>query len=133
MYRVADYTIATHRWFACFCSDGLEELNRQRAVLNSIVALLAKRYEKAGLLQKADLYEQRALDSMGAFDVQFHCTLLKCKPRARMQPFDATNLIADMRGFDFGKGRVSSVQLNVIGSDDPQNGYYACLQRVDLP
>lgn len=88
---------------------------------------------KAGLLQKAELDEQRALDSMGAFDVQFHCTLLKCKQRQKLEPFDATRLVADMRGFDFGKGRVSSVQLNVIGSEDPQNGFYECLQRVNLP
>ncbi|OEH79535.1 kh domain-containing protein [Cyclospora cayetanensis] len=45
--------------------------------------------------------------------------------------FDASQLIQDMRGFDFGHVRVPSVQLNSISSTT--EGAYECLAHVDLP
>ncbi|KAL8443930.1 hypothetical protein Emed_006473 [Eimeria media] len=45
---------------------------------------------------------------------------------------DASQLLIDMKGFDFGVVRIPSVQLNAIQGLSGQTGYH-CLAHVDLP
>lgn len=135
-----------------FCSEGPEALATTKAMLNNIVGLLAKRLEDAGLLSREELQQQYALGPQGEIDCIFHMTLLNEAYRKRvarkvqqqerhkeermhqkvgMKTFDATQLIKDMRGFDFGVVRVPSIQLNALSGGG--EGGYKCLAHVDLP
>lgn len=136
------------------CSESAEALEATKRMLNNMARLLAERLQAAGLLSREELEEQHALGPEGEFDCTFHMTLLKTLYKrtakelplqqeqeqqshlaARKQPrravFDATQLLQDMRGFDFGVVRVPAVQLNSVSTQD-QNTYH-CLAQVDLP
>ncbi|CDJ37719.1 KH domain-containing protein, putative [Eimeria tenella] len=137
-----------------YSSESAEALEATKRMLNNMARLLAERLQAAGLLSREELEEQHALGPEGEFDCTFHMTLLKTLYKrtakelplqqeqeqqshlaARKQPrravFDATQLLQDMRGFDFGVVRVPAVQLNSVSTQD-QNTYH-CLAQVDLP
>ncbi|KAL8450892.1 hypothetical protein Emag_002998 [Eimeria magna] len=117
-----------------------EELEEQRALgpqgeVDCIyhMTLLNEAYRRRAYTKPAAEQQQQQQEQQGGPEQQQQQQRRQLGKHAlRGSLIDASQLLTDMKGFDFGVVRIPAVQLNALQGLKGQTGYQ-CLAQVDLP